>query len=345
DQFTDLKESPLPGRSVLSMERYFSDIVQTTKGCPFNCEFCSVYAFDGQRIRTKTVEQVIEEIINVGDSSAKYKKRSVFFADDNIIANKKFARQLFTALKPYNVNWACQASVNIAEEDELLGLMKDSGCGSILIGLETTSKENLGRMDKSINLRHDYVDAIKKIQSYGILVHGSFILGYDFDDAAAFDDLIAFVDSSQLLMPLINILTPFPGTKLFDRFEEEGRLIHKDWNKYTGQEVVFYPSRMTPEALHEGFKKVVQHIYSYDSIYKKLQHYWKSDFWRHSNEIDPIKFKYRLLFAARLSSLMVSFDTKRTKFILKILPKVFNKRVRLSTILTLMAYNDFAYSL
>lgn len=343
-QLADLTASPIPDRSTLSADRYFSDIVQSTKGCPFHCEFCSVYAFDGQKIRNKTIDQVIKEIIDVDNTSAKYKKRSVFFADDNIIANKKFSRKLFLALKPYNVNWACQASINIAEEEELLTLMKDSGCGSILIGLESTSEKNLVRMDKKINLKRNYVDAIKKIQSHGILVHGSFILGYDFDDESAFDELIDFIDESNLLMPLINILTPFPGTKLFKRFEKEGRLIHKDWNKYNGQEVVFRPSLMSPEELLAGFRKVVRHIYSYDSIYQKLNHYWETDFWKHSNEIDPIKLKYRLLFASRLITLIPSSDIERTKFIIKIFPKLFDRRVRLSTILTLMAYNDFAYS-
>ena len=199
-------------------------------------------------------------------------------------------------------------------------------------------------MDKKINLKHNYVDAIKKIQSHGILVHGSFILGYDFDSESAFDELIEFIDEANLLMPLINILTPFPGTKLFKRFEEEGRLIHTDWNKYNGQEVVFYPTLMTPEALSDGFKKVVRHIYSYNSIYQKLKYYWKIDFWKHSNTVDPIKLKYRILFALRLMSLLATYNFDRTKFIIKIFPQLFNRRVRLSTILTLMAYNDFAYS-
>ena len=108
-------------------------------------------------------------------------------------------------------------------------------------------------------------------------------------------------------MPLINILTPFPGTRLFKRFEAEARLNHKDWDKYNGQEVVFYPSGMTPEDLSAGFNKVIRRIYSYEAIYRKLKHYRAIDFWRHSNTVDPIKFKYRLLFALRLISLTASF--------------------------------------
>ena len=240
DSLADLKDSPVPIRSCLSQNRYLLDLVQTTKGCPFHCEFCSVYAFDGQTIRNKTIEQVIREVQDINASRAKYKKKNaIFFADDNIIANKQFARELFLALAPYNINWMCQASINISEEDELLNLMRESGCGGIVIGFESISKQNLARMHKQINVRYDYLEAIKKIQSYGILVHGSFIVGYDFDSKPAFDELIDFIQESNLLMPLINILTPFPGTELFKRLEEGGRIIHKDWSEYDTRHVVF----------------------------------------------------------------------------------------------------------
>ncbi|MBI5559876.1 MAG: B12-binding domain-containing radical SAM protein [Deltaproteobacteria bacterium] len=340
----DLKAWPGPRRSVLSKNKYFSDIVQTTKGCPFHCEFCSVYAYDGKSIRSKSIGQVIREIEGLAAGDAKYKKKSIFFADDNIISDRKFARELFPALKPYRLNWSCQASINIAQDDELLRLMKDSGCGAILIGFESVSEKNLSRMDKKVNLKLNYKDAIKKIQSYGILVHGSFILGYDFDTEPAFDELIDFIEETMLLMPLVNILTPFPGTKLFSRFDAEGRIIHKDWSKYDAKTVVFSPSCMTAGELQAGYRRVIKRVYSFDSILRKLNFYWNIDFWKHSNEVDPIKFKYRLLFAVRLFTLIFSFKLARTKFIIKILPKLFDRRVRVSTILTLMAYNDYAYT-
>lgn len=345
-KLADLTSYPIPIRSMLSTERYLSDVVQTTKGCPFDCEFCSVHAFDGQRIRNKTVEQVIQEVNDIKRRGARYKKKNaIFFADDNIIANKKFARELFLALRPYNINWMCQASIDISKEDELLRLMRNSGCGGILIGFESTSKNNLARMHKGVNLRYDYVQVVKKIQSYGIFVHGSFIVGYDFDAQSTFDALIDFIQECNLLMPIINILTPFPGTRLFRRLEEEGRILHKDWSKYDTQHVVFRPSSMTSEELLEGYKRIVREVYSFDSIFKRLSYYWDIDFWKHPNKVDPVKFKYRLLFAIRLCTLLASRNTERSKFIIKILPRVFNKRVRVSSILTLMAYNDFAYTL
>lgn len=341
----DLTAEAIPNRTKLKRSRYFSDIVQTTKGCPFECEFCSVHVYDGQRIRHKSIDQVIAEVKDIQASGGKYKKKSIFFADDNIIANKNYAEQLFTALKPHRLNWSCQASINIAKEDALLRLMKESGCGAILIGLESISQRNLSAMGKNVNLKTDYLAAIKNIQSHEILVHGSFIMGYDFDTPSAFDELIEFIETANLLMPLINVLTPFPGTKLFRRLEKEGRILHKDWQRYDGKTVVFRPAAMVPEELTEQYRRVIRRVYSFDAIYRKLNHFWRLDFWKQSNRVDAIRFKYRLLFALRLCTLLFSLKLERSKFILKLLPKVFfDKRIRISTILTLMAYNDYAYA-
>jgi len=341
---SDLTAKTIPNRSKLTRSRYFSDIVQTTKGCPFACEFCSVHVYDGQRIRHKSIDQVIDEIEDIQESSGKFKKKSIFFADDNIIADKKYAEKLFTALKPYQLNWSCQASINIAKEDALLRLMKESGCGAILIGLESISQQNLTAMGKKVNLKTDYLAAIKKIQSYEILVHGSFIMGYDFDTAAEFDELIEFIEDSNLLMPLINILTPFPGTKLFHRLERDGRILHRDWQRYDSKTVVFKPAKMAPEELAAEYRRVIRSVYSFDAIHRKLKYFWHLDFWKQSNRVDSIRFRYRLLFALRLCTLLFSMKLERSKFILKLLPRMFDKRIRISTVLTLMAYNDYAYT-
>ena len=346
DRVADLRVAPIPDRSSLSKGRYLLDIVQTTKGCPFQCEFCAVHAFDGRTIRHRGVDQVIREIQVINSRHAKYKKKNaIFFADDNIIADRSFAKRLFVALKPYNINWMCQASINISQDSELLELMRESGCGAVFIGFESTSRANLAMMSKGVNQRYDYLEAIRTIQSHGILVHSSFIVGYDFDTEGTFDELIDFIRESNLLMPLINILTPLPGTRLFKRLEEQGRILHKDWSKYDTQHVVFSPERMSPEELLEGYKRVMRSVYSFDSILRKLNHYWLSNFWERSNEIDPVKSAYRFLFAARLSTLLVSGNIERSQFIMRILPHVFDKRVRISTIIALMNYNNFAYTL
>jgi len=346
DRLADLTASPTPVRSVLSRRRYLSDVLQTTKGCPFDCEFCSVRAFDGQTIRNKTVEQIVREIEDIKTLSPKYKrKNAIFFADDNIISNKRFARELFSALRPYDINWMCQASIDISKEDELLELMRDGGCGAIFIGFESTSDDNLARMHKAVNRRYDYVDVIKTIQSYGILVHGSFVVGYDFDSQSTFDELISFIQESKLLVPIINILTPFPGTRLFRRLDDQGRILHTDWSRYDTQHVVFRPRQMGPEELFEGYRRIVRAVYSLDAIFKRLNYYWDMDFWKHRNEADRVRLKYRLLFALRLCTLLVSCNMRRSVFITRILRRVFDRRVRVSSILAQMAYNDYACSL
>lgn len=346
DSYADLKKSPIPDRKNLSKSMYLSDIIQTSKGCPFHCEFCSVHAFDGQKIRTRTVEQVIREIQLIKQSADTFKKKkAIFFADDNILSKKSFTIELLDALKPLNINWMCQASINISKEEALLQKMRDSGCGAIFIGFETISEKNLSSMDKAINRRFDYRKAIDKIQSYGILVHSSFIVGYENDTPESFDELINFIEETNLLMPLINILTPFPGTQLYNRFEKEGRILTKDWQLYDTKHVVFQPENLTTDQLSEGYKKIVQSIYSFDAILRKMKYYWNIDFWKRQNKEDPVKFKYRFLFALRLMTLLFSTNMKRSKFIMQILPYVFQKRVRISTLLALMGYNDFAESL
>jgi radical SAM superfamily enzyme YgiQ (UPF0313 family) len=345
-KYADLTTAPAPDRSPLAKERYLMEIAQTSKGCPFSCEFCSVHAFDGQTIRHRTIEQVIEDVKAITSWQAAYKtKTAIMFADDNIIANKAYAKELFLALRPHNINYMCQASINISKQPDLLELMKASGCGAVFVGFESLSTENLAAMHKGINQRYDYLEAIKAIQSYGMLVQSSFIVGYDFDTQATFDELIDFVREAHLLMPLINILTPFPGTTLFKRLEEQGRILHKDWSKYDTQHVVFAPAKMSPDELLEGFRRVVRSVYSFDSILAKLNYYWMRDFWKSANETDPLRGAYRFLFAARLATLLVSSDVERSKFILKILPRVFDKRVRISTILNLMNYHSFAEAL
>jgi len=342
---TDLTGSPTPVRTHLARHRYLSDIVQTTKGCPFRCEFCCVHTFDGQRLRHKAVAQVVREIQAVQGLGTKYKKKkSIFFADDNLIADKEFARELFQAIKPLNLNWMCQASMNLAQEEELLTLMRESGCGAVFIGFESLSADNLDQMHKVVNRRYDYTEVIRRIQAHGILIQASFILGYDGDSVSVFDELIDFIKESRLLAPVINILTPFPGTELFARLEAQGRILHKDWSRYDTRHVVFAPARMTPEELQDGYRRVNQEAYSFSSISERLQHYWDKDFWKEHNRTDPVRFKYRLLFALRLGTLLASRHVERSRFIIRMLPKVFDRRVRVSSLLAMMAYNDSAYS-
>lgn len=346
DGLADLSAAQPPDRSLFDSAKYINDFVQTTKGCPFHCEFCSVHAFDGQTIRHKPVERVIEEISSLNLASGRYKSKgkAIFFADDNIIADIPYARKLFAALKPLNIKWGCQASINLSRHEDLMKLMKEAGCGSVFIGFESISEKNLSAMSKNVNMKHNYLEAIERIHSHGLLILGSFIVGYDFDTRDSFDELIAFIDEAHILEPIINILTPFPGTKLFKRLEEEGRIIHKDWSKYDTKNVVFRPANLTPEELLAGFEKVNRSVYSFESIYRKLRYFGDLGFWLQQNEDDPIKFRYRLLFALRMASLLFSLNWGRSIFIIKVMPNIFSKRFRITKILQMLAYNDYAHA-
>jgi len=341
----DLTQCPMPDRSLLKNNKYLLHIVQTTKGCPFFCEFCSVHAFDGTKIRHRSLDQAINDIKETQKDGIRERKKAIFFADDNIVADRKYAKLFFKELIPLEISWSCQASLNVAKDDEILKLMAESGCGGILIGFESIAEDNLRQMNKKINLTQDFSQAIQRIHSHGILVQGSFIVGHDNDTSETFQKLADFINTNNVLFALISILTPFPGTGLFKRMEMEGRLLNKDWEKYDSKTVVFKPKNMTPLELKKGFIHVYREVYSFKSIYRKLKYFWKRDFWKDQNRRNPIKFKYRILFALRILTYLSAIDFERMKFIFKILPWVFNRRVRLTTIITLMAYNDYAYSL
>ncbi|MBI3399573.1 MAG: B12-binding domain-containing radical SAM protein [Deltaproteobacteria bacterium] len=341
----DLSHCPMPNRHLMKNNKYLLHVVQTTKGCPFFCEFCSVHAFDGTKIRHRSLEQVMADIKETQKDGIRERKKAIFFADDNIVADRKYAKTFFKELIPYEVSWSCQASLNAAKDDEILELMAKSGCGGILIGFESIAEDNLRQMNKKINLTQDFSEAIHKIHAHAILVQGSFIVGHDNDTKETFQKLADFINNNNVLFALISILTPFPGTGLFKRLEKEGRILNRDWERYDSKTVVFKPQNMTPLELKKGFMHVYREVYSFKSIYKKLKYFWERDFWKEQNRRNPIKLKYRALFALRLLTYLSTIDFERIKFICKILPWVFDKRIRLTTIITLMAYNDYAYSL
>ncbi|HBR16907.1 MAG TPA: B12-binding domain-containing radical SAM protein [Deltaproteobacteria bacterium] len=341
----DLTQCPMPNRSLLKNNKYLLHIVQTTKGCPFFCEFCSVHAFDGTKIRHRSLEQVITDIKETQKDGIMGRKKAIFFADDNIVADRKYAKAFFKELTSHGVSWSCQASINVSRDDEILDLMAKSGCGGILIGFESIAEDNLRQMNKKINLTQNFSEAIQKIHSHGMLVQGSFIVGHDNDTKESFKKLAEFINNNNVLFALISILTPFPGTALFKRLEKDGRILNTDWERYDSKTVVFKPKNITPLELKKGLMHVYREVYSFKSIYRKLKYFWERDFWKEQNRRNPIKFKYRILFALRLLTYLPTIDFERIKFIFKILPWVFDKRIRLTTIITLMAYNDYAYSL
>lgn len=337
--------SPIPRRDLLKNNFYVANLLQTSRGCPFDCDFCSVQDFLGSQMRYKMPAQVVAEIrhlytVAVHDNYIK----QLFLTDDNLVGNRVRIRELLAeALIPMNREhdirgWTCQCSVNVARDREILALMKEAGCQHIFIGFETLSEENLTHLSKGINRSLDYTEAIRIIRDYGIDVIGSFILGNDADDTSSFPKLVEFIHANALLDNLINILVPFPGTKLYRRMEAEGRLLHRNWEEYDLGHVVFRPRRMSVRELEEGYIWVHEQVYALGNLYPKLRHHiWKAG----RNTMRPA---LKLKFAARLLSYLSPTDWDRNRFIAQVLPDVFNPNLdmQLSNVVNCMDHQDFA---
>lgn len=345
DAKPDLALSPPPRRDLLNNMRYVANLMQTSRGCPFDCDFCSVQDFLGSAMRYKSPEQIVEEVRDIYRTAVhdNYIKQ-LFITDDNVVGNRERAYELMTrALIPLNEEfdiggWTCQCSINIARDIEMLGLMKRAGCQHIFIGFETLEKENLKTLSKGINRATDYGEAIATIRGYGIDVIGSFILGNDGDTVESFPRLVEFIDANNLLDNLINILVPFPGTRLFARMQEEGRILHYDWSKYDLGHVVFRPKLMTPEQLEEGYIRVHEQVYNLNKLYRKLKHH----IWQRG--ANPVKLPLKFKFTARMLSYLTLNDWDRNRFIARSIPDVFNPNLamQVSNVVNCMDHQDFA---
>jgi len=259
-------------RSLLKTEKYVPvEFVETTRGCPFGCHFCSVTRFFGGKYRVRPVDEVIEEIAVFKPTTQRFSiKNVVFFVDDNIIGDRNHAIELFKKIKPYKLNWLGQASMNLAKDEELMALAKESGCLGFMIGFESLSDDVLKDVGKKPNVTTEYLTAIRKIQSYGIGVMGSFIFGFDQDDESVFEKYWKFVKQSGLEALYVGIITPYPGTKFFDELSREGRIFDHDWSNYDTSHVVYHPKKMSVETLSKGYKWALKKSYSSYSIIKRL---------------------------------------------------------------------------
>lgn len=255
-----LENLPLPRRDLLQGKRYLTkNFIQTTRGCPFDCDFCSVTKFFGKRHRFRPVGDVIKEIESLEGNFT-------VFADDNVIAHKKYAKELFKALIPCKKRWFSQADLTMSQDDELLKLAAQSGCEGVYIGFESLTDIGLKKFKRYINFK----EAINKLKSYGIRVEGSFIFGFDSDDKKAFEKTLKFTQELRLDVATFHLLTPLPGTKLYEKLEKENRIVERDWLKYDLSTVVFKPQQMTREELQEGVRWTMKEFYSLSSITKRL---------------------------------------------------------------------------
>lgn len=260
----DLREAPMPRFDLLDPEKYNRITVQTSRGCPHKCEFCASSILLTPHYKLKPVEKVIAEIRAI---KRIWPRPFIEFADDNSFVNQAHYKELLRELAKEDLRWFTEADLNVAKDDELLGLMRDSGCQQILIGLESPRAASLDGVELNANwkLRQQdrYRAAIAKIQSYGITVNGCFILGLDGDTPEVFDDVFRFVKESGLYEVQVTFLTPFPGTPLYRRLQQEGRLIReRAWELCTLFDINVTPKNMTTAQLQSGFVELAQRLYS-----------------------------------------------------------------------------------
>jgi radical SAM superfamily enzyme YgiQ (UPF0313 family) len=288
--YPSIANRPAPNWDLYKDKKYLPvHFIETTRGCPHNCEFCSVTSSFGGRFRNRPVDEVDKEIQNLKPFEGKFiLKNVVFFVDDNIISNKRHAKELLSRIIPYNLKWIGQTSVNIAKDDEMLALCRKSGCMGLLIGFETLSQDNLSNVGKTFNKPQNYIDVINKLHDYGIGVNGSFVLGFDHDDEGVFDRTAEFIIKAKLDVCYLSILTPYPGTVLYSQMLEQGRIIDHDWSNYNTNNVVFMPKLMKPERLLEGFHHVLKECFSYSAIFKRL---WGNGTYK--NFFYPMNFGFR----------------------------------------------------
>jgi len=265
--WADLSDLPTPRYDLLPFKGFPLTFypVQTTRGCPHNCEFCAVTKFYGHCYRFRPIEQVIRD---VEATQSKY----IFFVDDNFAVNRKRTIELCQALKPLGITWVTQAEVRIGEDPELCQIMAESGCKVVVVGIETVNPNGLASLGKKHNLPlvHKYAQLIRTIQESGIAVVASMIFGIDGDTSQSLRETVEFLIQTRVAGAMFYTLLPYPGTPLAQRLEAEGRILTKDWKLYDAMHAVIKPLNMEPEELEEVLEWAYQRFYSLPSIIKRL---------------------------------------------------------------------------
>ena len=285
----DLRDAPMPRFDLLDPAKYNRLTVQTSRGCPHRCDFCASSILLTSRYKVKPVEKVIAEIREIKKI---WPRPFIEFADDNSFVHREHYKKLLRELAKENVRWFTEADVRVAEDDELLGLIRDSGCQQVLIGLESPRSSSLDGVELKSNWKARqqdfYKSAIAKIQSYGVTVNGCFILGLDADTPQIFDDVFNFVRVSGLYEVQVTFMTAFPGTPLYHRLRREGRIIRdKAWELCTLFDINFQPKNMSVAELQSGFLNLVKRLYSAEETAErraKFKHMLKTSphFGRHA---------------------------------------------------------------
>ncbi|RKZ19040.1 B12-binding domain-containing radical SAM protein [bacterium] len=274
NEWADLRKTPVPLWELIDMRKYASMCIQYSRGCPFNCEFCDVTLLFGRRIRTKTKNQIIKEL------EALYQqgwRGGVFVVDDNFIGNKYLIKkEILPAItgwmkeRNYPFTFTTQASINLADDEELVKQMVEAGFTSVFVGIETPNEESLTECGKFQNKNRNLLECVRRLQRHGLIVQGGFILGFDHDPPSIFETLISFIQKSGIIAAMVGLLNAPRGTRLYNRLKKEKRLVAEISGDNTDLSMNFIP-KMEYNVLLRGYRKVVQTIYSPEYFYRRLK--------------------------------------------------------------------------
>ena len=272
-EHADLRFTPRPMWELLDLRRYASMSIQFSRGCPFNCDFCNVTALLGHRVRTKTSQQIIAELDSL---YARGWRDEVFFVDDNFIGNKQFLKNdLLPALMEWRkgktgILFFTEASINLADDPPLMEMMVEAGFNKVFIGIETPDEECLAECSKIQNRNRNLVEDVKRIQRAGLQVLGGFIVGFDHDRPSIFQRQIDFIQKSGIVTAMVGLLQAPPGTRLYERMKKEGRLRGDSSGDNVDGTTNIVPA-MSLDTLREGYKGILQHIYSPEHYYQRIR--------------------------------------------------------------------------
>lgn len=255
---------PLPRRDLLKSKGYVTiNTIQATRGCINCCDFCVVPVAWGQRMYLRPIRDVIRELEQI-------ESREILFVDVSPIEDKKYAKELYSAMIPLKKRWVSPSTIKIAEDNELLNIAAESGCKGLLIGFESASQDTLKKMGKGFNYTDKYKTHVQKLHGRGIAIQACFVFGFDTDDKSVFERTVELADKLNLDVPRYTVYTPFPGTPIFKKLQNENRIIEHNWSFYDAQHVVFKPALMSPEELQEGHFWAWKQSYRFSSIFKRL---------------------------------------------------------------------------
>lgn len=273
EEFPDIHQTPVPLWHLANLKQYDTIGIQFSRGCPFNCDFCNVTTLLGHRPRTKTATQIIAELDGL---YALGWRKSIFFVDDNFIGNKK---QIKSEVLPALIEWRkgktgmsfnTEASINLADDAELVRLMVEAGFDTVFVGIETPNEDSLTECSKSQNKGRDLVESVKKLQRAGLQVQGGFIVGFDHDSPSIFQQQIDFIQQSGIVTAMVGLLQAPLGTRLYERMQKEDRLIKKfSGDNVDGSTNIIPMMGITP--LKAGYRKILSHIYAPKHYYERVR--------------------------------------------------------------------------